>query len=121
MTESMDDILHPGDAGRAVPEFPEAPPGWTPDRAREQAASEGIELGDDHWLVVRALQEYRVRNAAAFNARELKDALDEKFNARGGIRFVYGLFPGGPVAQGCRIAGLPVPAGAEDKGFGSVM
>ena len=30
------------------------------------------------------------------------------------------LFPGGPVAQGCRLAGLKAPAGAVDRGFGSV-
>jgi hypothetical protein len=27
--------------------------------------------------------------------------------------------PGGPVAQGCRIAGLTAPAGVTDKSFGS--
>jgi tRNA 2-thiouridine synthesizing protein E len=36
------------------------------------------------------------------------------------MRHLYMLFPGGPVAQGCRVAGLPVPAGAVDRGFGSV-
>jgi hypothetical protein len=30
------------------------------------------------------------------------------------------LFSGGPVAQGCRLAGLNAPAGAVDRGFGSV-
>ena len=56
----------------------------------------------------------------AVNLRELHDALDEKFHRQGGIRHLYRLFPGGPVAQGCRIAGLKAPAGATDKGFGSV-
>jgi len=46
--------------------------------------------------------------------------LGEKFHRQGGIRHLYQLFPGGPVAQGCRIAGLKAPAGATDKGFGSV-
>ncbi|MDH5470718.1 MAG: TusE/DsrC/DsvC family sulfur relay protein, partial [Gammaproteobacteria bacterium] len=29
--------------------------------------------------------------------------------------------PGGPIAQGCRIAGLVPPAGSKDSGFGSVQ
>jgi tRNA 2-thiouridine synthesizing protein E len=30
------------------------------------------------------------------------------------------LFPGGPLAQGCRLAGLEPPAGAFDPSYGSV-
>ncbi len=52
--------------------------------------------------------------------RELTDALDEAFHMNGGIKYLYKLFPGGPLVQGCRMAGLQAPAGAEDKGFGSV-
>ncbi|WP_370738165.1 hypothetical protein [Solemya elarraichensis gill symbiont] len=29
--------------------------------------------------------------------------------------------PGGPIALGCRLAGLPVPPGAVDKSFGSAL
>ena len=89
--------------------------------AVEAARQEGLELGEDHWEALRALQEYYARHeATAVNLRELHDALDEKFHRQGGIRHLYQLFPGGPVAQGCRIAGLKAPAGAIDKGFGSV-
>jgi tRNA 2-thiouridine synthesizing protein E len=70
---------------------------------------------------VRALQEYYARRAAeAINLRELHDALEERFHRQGGLKYLYQLFPGGPVAQGCRLAGLKAPAGAADKGFGSV-
>jgi len=34
--------------------------------------------------------------------------------------YLYQIIPGGPVAEGCRLAGLSVPAGAVDKSFGSV-
>ena len=67
-----------------------------------------------------ALQEYYKRhNESTINLRELHDALDEKFHRQGGIRHLYQILPGGPVAQGCRIAGLTAPAGATDKSFGS--
>ena len=104
-----------------MPGFPHAPEGWTPALAAECAEREGIALGEQHWEALRAVQEYFARNAdTAVNLRELHDALDEKFHRQGGIRQLYLLFPGGPVAQGCRIAGLKPPAGAIDRGFGSV-
>ncbi len=102
--------------------FPHAPDGWTLRMAQAAAKKEGISISEDHWKVVRALQEYFARHDEhARNMRELHDALDEAFHANGGIKFLYQLFPGGPVAQGCRIAGLPVPPGAVDRGFGSVV
>ena len=111
-----------GGERQADPRFPHAPEGWSPESAARTAQGEGLELGEAHLEVVRALQEYRARHAenVAVNLRELHDALDEKFHRDGGMRHLYMLFPGGPVAQGCRVAGLPVPAGAVDRGFGSV-
>ncbi|MBE9559228.1 MAG: TusE/DsrC/DsvC family sulfur relay protein, partial [Proteobacteria bacterium] len=53
------------------------------------------------------------------NLRQIKDALDEKFHSRGGMKYLYKIIPGGPVAEGCRLAGLDVPSGAIDKSFGS--
>ncbi len=108
-------------ADKNVPDFPHAPAEWTPQDGVTTAIQEGLELGDDHWEAVRALQEYFNRHSEhpAMNMRDLHDALDEKFHSKGGIRYLYRLFPGGPVAQGCRIAGLLAP-GATDKGYGSV-
>jgi len=110
-------------AQEVIGAFPHAPLGWTPEGAASTATAEGLALGEDHWEALRALQSYFARHAGepAFHARELLDALDEKFHVKGGLRYLYQLFPGGPVAQGCRIAGLKAPAGATDKGFGSVM
>lgn len=117
----MDEIIGGGSAAARDPRFPHAPPGWTPALAIESARREGLELGEQHWDALRALHEYYARHeATSVNLRELHDALDEKFHRQGGIRHLYLLFPAGPVAQGCRIAGLKAPAGAIDKGFGSV-
>jgi len=121
MMSLMDEIIGGGSGADKNPRFPHAPAGWTLALAAESARREGVELGEEHWEALRALQEYYARHATtAVNLRELHDALDEKFHRRGGIKHLYRLFPGGPVAQGCRIAGLKAPAGATDKGFGSV-
>ncbi|MGE5667847.1 MAG: TusE/DsrC/DsvC family sulfur relay protein [Betaproteobacteria bacterium] len=103
------------------PQFPHAPPDWSRETAVDIARHEQLTLGDDHWAVVRGLQEFFVRHEyGVVNLRELYDALDEKFHYKGGMKYLYTLFPGGPIAQGCRLAGLKPPPGATDLSFGSV-
>jgi len=118
MAGTMNDIMHPG-SDAADETFPYAPQGWSRSVAESVASGEGLSLTDDHWEVVKALQSYFSKHESA-KPRELHDALDEKFHARGGIKFLYELFPGGPIAQGCRVAGLEPPAGSADASFGSV-
>lgn len=120
MSDSMDDILHPGATATTEVGFPDAPDGWRRDLAELVAGAEGVTMSDDHWAVVRALQQYFARNEQV-NVRELHDALNEAFHVKGGMKYLYRLLPRGPIAQGCRLAGLEPPAGAEDMGFGSVI
>ena len=95
---------------------------WSEKIAKEIATREGITLNNEHLDVIRSIQEYYSKHQSYhINMRELHDALAEKFHQIGGMKYLYTLFPGGPVAQGCRIAGLEPPAGAIDKGFGSVV
>lgn len=120
MSGLLDSIKGPEGTSKD-PKFPHAPADWTPGFAVKNAKQDGLDLSEDHWEALRALQEYYAKHEEiTVNMRELHDALDEKFHIKGGIKYLYILFPGGPLAQGCRIAGLKVPAGATDKGFGSV-
>jgi tRNA 2-thiouridine synthesizing protein E len=120
MLDSQRDPIHPG-RGAPLLEFPHAPIGWMPEEARLSARQEGLVLTEQHWQVIRALQTFYARHdETGIHRIELHDALDEKFHPQGGIKFLYRLFPKGPVAQGCRMAGLTPPAGAIDLGFGSV-
>jgi tRNA 2-thiouridine synthesizing protein E len=122
---SLLDTIVKSEGGQLPPKdqrFPHAPVDWTPDVARDAAREDGLTLANDHWEVVRALHEYYSRHQEIeINVRELHDALDEKFHAKGGIKYLYQILPRGPVAQGCRLAGLQAPAGAADRGFGSVV
>jgi tRNA 2-thiouridine synthesizing protein E len=115
----MQDIMNPG-AEPQEPGFPDAPAGWTRAQAEATATAEGVALTEDHWQVVQALQHFYADDAAP-NVRAVHDALDERFHQQGGIKYLYGILPGGPVAQGCRLAGLEPPAGAVDPSFGSVQ
>ena len=86
-----------------------------------KAREDDIELEEDHWAVILALQEYFTHHddSKQVNRRSLHDALNEKFHHKGGLAYLYRLLTGGPIAQGCRLAGLEAPAGSVDRSYGS--
>jgi tRNA 2-thiouridine synthesizing protein E len=98
--------------------YPYAPSDWDVSIAESIAREEGIELCDDHWQLVRALQEYYSKSERP-NLRQITDALEENFHSKGGMKYLHQIIPDGPVAKGCRLAGLEVPAGCVDPSFGS--
>jgi TusE/DsrC/DsvC family sulfur relay protein len=120
MASEMNEVLNPHSVTRD-PDFKHAPPDWAREQAVETAKSEGLELTEEHWEVIRALQEFYDRHYdKPIRLRELHDALEERFHNRGGRKHLFDLLPGGPVAQGCRLAGLKAPSGSEQPAFGSV-
>ena len=119
MVQSTDPIR--GREFEPDPRFRFAPHEWTPETAMAIARNENLALTDDHWAVVRGLQEFFARHEdAPITLPDLHDALEEKFHHKGGVKYLYTLLPGGPIAQGCRLAGLKPPGGAVDTSFGSV-
>lgn len=103
------------------PNFRHAPPDWSAEAAQDLARQAKLELTDDHWAVIRGLQEFYARHdSAPITLTDLHDALEEKFHHKGGFKYLYTILPGGPIAQGCRLAGLKPPGGAVDPSFGSV-
>ena len=120
MSESILQYLNPGRETTSDSQFPYAPEGWTTSTAKQVAKDEGLELSMDHWETIKALQEYFAKHDHV-HVREIYDALDEKFHDKGGVKHLYSVFTQGPVAQGCRLAGLHAPAGSVDPSFGSVQ
>lgn len=104
------------------PDFPHAPPDWAREDAMKAAREEGLALTEAHWEAIRAMQTYYAshEDEATINLRNLHDALDEHFHRQGGLKFLYTLFPCGPIAQSCRLAGLKAPFIAADRSFGTV-
>lgn len=99
-------------------DFPHAPSDWDFNTAKEVASKEYISLEDDHWELMRCLQEYYSKTDFP-RLRQVTDALDEHFHHKGGMKYLHQLMPMGPISQGCRLAGLKVPAGSVDPSFGS--
>lgn len=94
---------------------------WNEAEAESTAGEMGIKLTDDHWKVIKFLRVHFENNGKLEHARELTEALDERFENEGGSRWLYRLFPHGPVNQGCQVAGVPVPADTTNTSFGSVQ
>jgi TusE/DsrC/DsvC family sulfur relay protein len=75
---------------------------WTKEIGTEIAKSEGIEMTDRHWDVIKWIQE-QVKAGNALSVRGIKSSgvVD--------IKEFYALFPAGPLKISTRIAGVPKP------------
>lgn len=90
-------LVDPGDWSKAVTE--------------RMAELDGLELQDDHWLLIdflhRFFKEFAMAPEMPILARNLcKDQKDCRWSRR----YIKELFPGGAKVA-CRYAGLPEPAG----------
>jgi len=84
---------------------------WSRGLAEQMAVLDGIELTDDHWLLIdflhRFYKEYALAPELPVLARNLcKDQQDCRWTRR----YIKELFPGG-AKTACRYAGLPAPVG----------
>jgi len=83
---------------------------WNPELAGIIAESEDIEMNDDHWEVVNFVrnfyEQYQIEPAARILTRAIKKTLGPE---KGNSKYLYELFPGGPLKQASKIAGLPKP------------
>ena len=92
---------------------------WDRKQSIDMASIEDIKLSDEHWDVIVFLRDYYVEKGLPRFARTTSRALNKRFYAMGGTKYLHGLFSGGPVTQGSRIANLPTPACATDLSFGT--
>lgn len=93
---------------------------WDHQVATSLALEEGITLSDAHWEVVSFLRKFYVGTGKIDYARDLSAVLDQRFKAEGGLKYLFTLFPKGPVSQGCKLAGLPAPKDSANPSMGSV-
>ncbi|MDH5392621.1 MAG: TusE/DsrC/DsvC family sulfur relay protein [Gammaproteobacteria bacterium] len=92
---------------------------WSESLAHSLAAEENIELTDEHMNVLKYLRKYYDKNGRGYNARTLLNVMEFEFGKWQGKKYLYELFPKGPVSQGCKLAGIPLPPNCNDPSFGS--
>jgi tRNA 2-thiouridine synthesizing protein E len=84
------------------------PSAWTEEIAVAIARAEGIELGEEHWDVIRFMRESYEGRQVAPDARDVVRYLVERLGPEGRNR-LFELFPYGYPGQACRIAGMKRP------------
>ena len=86
--------------------FIQDPARWNESVAKGLAQEEGIsELTEDHWKVIRFLNNYYKEFGTAPMVRKL--CRETGFD----LKTIYKLFPTGPAKGACKMAGLPKPTG----------
>ena len=79
---------------------------WCDEWVEWTRQGEGIEeLTDEHWKVITVLRNYYVRNGIAPLIRLLCKMTGFDLD------YINELFPSGPAAGACKMAGLPKPTG----------
>jgi TusE/DsrC/DsvC family sulfur relay protein len=97
-------------------------PHWSRELAMKYAKEEGIdELSEKQWQLIFRLRGLYRKHGQAKSARQIMNVLEKEFQDEGGRRYLYQLFPKGPISQGCRLAGLPAPPYSSDPSFGTVQ
>lgn len=94
---------------------------WSAEIANQMAAKEGMHLTLAHMEVLDALRNHYFEYGQAASARDLMHCISAEFEQLGGKKYLFSLFPKGPVTQGCRLAGLPPPPNSVDRSFGTAM
>jgi tRNA 2-thiouridine synthesizing protein E len=84
---------------------------WNEAVAEHIAELENITMSDNHWEVVRFVQNFYREYKTSPAIRLLVKAMAKELGAdKGNSMYLYKLFPKGPAKQATRIAGLPKPA-----------
>jgi len=80
---------------------------WSEDVTREMAKADVLDLTPDHCEIINLICEYYEQYQIPPNARLLAKTIAKKHGPdKGNLRYLYKLFPYGPVKQANRFAGL---------------
>ena len=83
---------------------------WQPEIALSLAEKEGITLTKDHWQLIYFLRQFYEEFQLHPSMRVLIQQLRKDWPAeKASSLYLLELFPGGPIKQASKIAGLPKP------------
>jgi tRNA 2-thiouridine synthesizing protein E len=82
---------------------------WSQAIAQALADADGIHLTDDHWAVIHAVRDIYQLTGDTPPMRLLIKALRQRLDEQIDSRYLYRLYPDGPVRYASKHAGLPKP------------
>ncbi len=94
---------------------------WSAEVAEEIARQEGYELKDDHIGLVDYFREYwdekQIHPTMHILVKEIGGMVGSSFHDhKAATRHLYAIFPNDPIAELCKLAGLPKPLPSEREG-----
>lgn len=85
----------------------------------QRAITMGIELTTERMEAIEFVLDFYEYCEDCRNARQLMKVMDQEFTDKGGKKYLYRLFPEGPLSQIHELADLPDLEHQTDKGFGT--
>lgn len=83
---------------------------WNDEVAQCLAQSDDLNLTDEHWEIIRLVREIYLQTKTTPPMRLLIKAIKVNINEeKANSRYLYRLFPDGPVRLASKYAGLPKP------------
>ena len=84
---------------------------WTPDFALQVAREEELDLGEDHWIVIRFVRHYFEEHQVIPDVRHVTAYLssNQNIHKKTAKAMLFDMFPYGYVKQGCKLAGMKRP------------
>jgi dissimilatory sulfite reductase related protein len=78
---------------------------WRAEIAEEIAQRDGYAISEEHWKYINAAREMYEQNAVVPPIRKFAKAMEVD------AKYLYELFPKGPMKMICKVGGLPKPTG----------
>jgi TusE/DsrC/DsvC family sulfur relay protein len=87
----------------------------------ERANKCGVLLSDKHWEAINFVNKfYAYHEDEELKVGDYNNALKSKYSHQGGLKYLYTLFPDGPVNTVTQLAGISV-SNVRDHSMGSVQ
>jgi len=85
----------------------------------QRAKKMGLILNEDRMEAIEFVLDFYEHCEDCRNARQLMRVMDQEFAAKGGKKYLYRLFPNGPLSQIHELTDLPDLGHQTDRGFGT--
>jgi tRNA 2-thiouridine synthesizing protein E len=88
------------------------PDDWSEQVAELLSSRMALELTEAHWEIIRFIRAYYLKFNHLPNTRLFTKAIQKALgDEKGSTRYLYRLFPDGPLKCACLLGGLPRPPG----------